>query len=200
MSTKKPPSASALKKKRRKRPIFSDEFIQWHLDTSKHDKCPWCGFENIGYLGKRRRTCMNNSCNLMISRDAPSTEFFNEKIEGEVAIDYGEPNFTVVRLDSGRSLGVAQKESRDKRAMLKVNHGGEDFVIFWHPDGHGPEDEDGNPAMAIGSPYWHWILTRIQYGDGCPYWWPAEPLNPLEVLARAGTDDPVYFAQGMLTT
>lgn len=195
MAGKKPPSAEALKRKRRKNPVFSDEFIQWHLNNSTHDTCPWCGFDDIGYLGKRRRFCQNGSCGITITRDAPSTEFFNDKIEGEAATHYPEPAFKVVRSDGGRSLLTAQKESRDGRALLKLEFLGAKIALYWHPDGRCPEDENGDPCMAIGSSFWYWLNSRIQYGDGCPHWLPAEPLNPLEVLARACTDDPVYFAR-----
>ena len=195
MSPKSPPSASTLKKRRRRTPIFSDEFIQWHLNNSKHDRCPWCGFDKVGYLGKRRRTCMNDSCGLTISRDAPSTEFFNDKIEGEEAINYGEPDFKIIKVDGGRKKLIAQKESRDGRALLKIKHGYDVISLYWHLDGRCPEDDEGQPAMAIGSAYWYWLLSLVDYGHGCPHWQPAEPLNPLEVLARAATDDPVYFAR-----
>jgi hypothetical protein len=193
MAKKKPLSPATLKRKRRKKPIFSDEFIQWHLSTSKHDQCPWCGFKNMGYFGKRERACMNNSCGVSIRRQEPSTEFFNDKIEGEDPIGYRDPDFEVVKLDGGRNVMQAQKESRDGRAMLKIQHGPDLITIYWHPDGHCPEDANGDPVMKIGSAYWYWIIGLTHYGDGCPHWWPVEPLNPLEILARAATDDPVYF-------
>ena len=196
MDPRKIPSAAQLKRKRRKQPVFSDEFIQWHLPNSKHDKCPWCGFEEISYLGKRYRVCNNDFCHVEMRLKIPTTEFFRDKIAGEIAMQYGQPYHRVVSMDGGRNLLQAQKESRDGRAQLRVQvNRVESVVLFWHIDAHQPEDMFGDPVMMIGSDFWFWLQAKITYGDGCPHWLPAEPLNPLEVLARADTDDPVYMVR-----
>lgn len=37
--------------------LIEDEAIQWHLTTSKHDRCIHCG-GNLGYLTQTKRCCM----------------------------------------------------------------------------------------------------------------------------------------------
>lgn len=196
MKQKKIPTAAQLKRKRRKKPVFVDEFIQWHLPNTKHDQCPWCGFKDIAYYGKKYRACNNNFCQVEMRLKTATTEFFRDKLEGETAMKYGEPYHRVVHVDGGRKKLHAQKESRDGRAQLRLQISPvEQVVIYWHREAHQPEDEYGDPVMMIGSDFWFWLELQIGYGDGCPHWLPAEPLNPLEVLARADTDDPVYMVR-----
>ena len=40
---------------------FVNEPIQWHLNTTSHDRCPKCG-SGLGYLGMRTRMCMGTAC------------------------------------------------------------------------------------------------------------------------------------------
>lgn len=40
-----------------KKVIFPGQPIQWHLPTTRHDRCPRCG-AGLGYLGRERRACM----------------------------------------------------------------------------------------------------------------------------------------------
>lgn len=37
--------------------IFPHQDIQWHLNTTSHDKCPRCG-GRLGYLNTTQRACM----------------------------------------------------------------------------------------------------------------------------------------------
>jgi hypothetical protein len=118
-------------------------------------------------------------------------------VEGEGTTPYGDDaGFVIVFPEDGHGLMAARKRSRDGRAALtlKHRHGLSAFTIYWHVDGHCPEKADGTPAMAIGSEYWYWLLDQRRYHDS-KMWSPTDPLTPLEVLAKAGTDDPVYFAR-----
>jgi len=45
-----------------KEKLVKDEPIQWHLNTTKHDRCPSCGSSNLGWLEKGRRMCMGEGC------------------------------------------------------------------------------------------------------------------------------------------
>ena len=44
-----------------KKRLVKDEPIQWHLNTTKHDRCPSCG-SDLGWLEKGKRMCMGEGC------------------------------------------------------------------------------------------------------------------------------------------
>jgi ribosomal protein L37E len=173
--------------RRRKKPIFIDEEIQWHLVTSKHDRCPLCGFDRVGYLGKTQRTCMNRACGLSASLKMPSTEWFRRKMAGE---DIGAWSWDsrdyIARLpeeETQHSLDEAQDLSRCGLASIsrKEDACGSYPLIYWRKDDYTPfilkVDGKEEEVCAPGSIYWD--LLRLSYE-----WSPARKLSPLELLAQ----------------
>lgn len=59
------------------KPVFNDEPIQWHLDTSSYDRHLWCDLLNVGFLGARGRMCMNNVCS-----NSPTLKISAEEFSG----------------------------------------------------------------------------------------------------------------------
>lgn len=183
------PSESTLKARRREIPHFDDEPIQWHRNSTKHDKCPWCGLKEMIYYSKTRRECDSCCVTLDITEMFKSGKaWYEEKLYGYHSDYGGDPGFEIVEPDEGFDLMTAQRASGTKRAKLTVEFGSDVMPIFWHRAGHVPERDDGKRIMAAGSDFWHWVqklrLSKV--------WEPDDPLNAMEVLARAATDDPVF--------
>jgi len=175
--------------------IFQDEPVQWHLNTSENDRCPWCGLQNMMYVYKLRRSCGNNACGVSLDLTThykSGKAFFVDKMGGAGPSDYGgAPDFVIHNPhdEDQFDLLIAQKMSHNGRARLLMHFGNDNITIYWHRDGHVPEDSEGNRIMAAGSDYWHWVMSQCLH----QVWIPDESFTPLEVLAKAGTDDPVFM-------
>lgn len=186
-----PPSASTLKARRRRVPHFEDEPIQWHRNSSKHDKCPWCGLPEIVYFSKSERSCDACDVLLRLSEFKSGKAWYEAKLDGFQTHYGGPPNYKIIVPDDAYepyNMFTAQKASHDGVARLHLKHGFNEIQVRWHRDGLLPERKNGKRMMAAGSDFWHWLL---------PYrakelWVPNDPLNAMEVLARAATDDPVF--------
>ncbi len=178
-------SPSALKAKRRKAPIFVDEPIQWHLRSSKRDRCPWCGSTNVGYLNARKRLCMNKVCEMPISLRTSKKEWLEDKLNGTLYGGANPPFIVPSSQEEGQSLEEAWQFSNTNRAYLVMQTQGSFVKIFWHKIGHVPEDEQGNRCVAPGSDYWRYLLQLREQ----PIWLPEEPLSEMEVIAKTAFEE-----------
>jgi len=195
------PKPSTLKSHRRRSPIFVDEPIQWHLRHGRHDRCPWCGLQELERRGPKKRICANNACGATFEisvsqRDwqdskllgfednlkmSGSEELFNITPRGDAIEVYTLKN-AQIRSDSGRAYTYFT------RFALRL-----DRTVFWHRQGKLPERDDAQPVCAGGSPYWREILSLVKE----KVWVPEEPLNAMEVIAKAyGTDEPMFAIMG----
>ena len=148
------------------------------------------------YLSKLQRSCGNNACGISMDLSNHNYKsgkaFFDDKMAGKTASNYGGvPKFEIYTPENEKSfdLLIAQKMSRNGRARMHIRFGPYAITIHWHRDGHVPEGSEGNRIMAAGSDYWHWVMARVLQ----KIWVPDESFTPLEVLAKAGTDDPVFM-------
>lgn len=185
------PAPSTLKARRRRSPIFVDEDIQWHMRTSKHDRCPWCGVQNLGYIGTRKRTCMNNACGIDMELNVPPKEWLEDKLEGGHRIDYASPPAFLLVTPSEEvfTLKEAQLRSNTGRGFVQFDAGLSLVTVFWHREGHLPERFDAHPACAGGSDYF-WHIRELREKE---VWVPDDPLCAMEVIAKAyGTDEPMF--------
>ena len=58
-------------------PVLPDEPIQWHLNTSRHDRCPKCRGK-LAFLGRRHRLCLG-VCGVSITLDIPTTSWYAQR-------------------------------------------------------------------------------------------------------------------------
>jgi len=189
MSEKKQLSESAHRARRRS-PVFIDEPIQWHLRTEKHNRCPWCGLATLARRGSRKRNCTNAVCAITIEIPMSATEWLKKKLDFE-QINYNRTAlFRPFVLDEHYTLEEAWVRSETGRAslffspdaLLVANE------IFWHRDGLLPENLSGQRCVAAGSPYWR-LIAGLRNQD---MWTPESPLNAMEVIARAVSDEPTF--------
>jgi hypothetical protein len=182
---------STLKSRRRRVPHFDDEPIQWHRNSTKHDKCPWCGIQDMTYFSKTSRSCGKCHVDVCIDEEFKSGKaWYDYKLNGGEALNSGNPGFSIFVPEGEEpyELLTAQKMSHNGRARLHVKFGFDETTIYWHREGHVPEDKEGNRIVAAGSDYWYWLMNRRLK----KIWVPDDVLNAMEVLARAATDDPVF--------
>jgi hypothetical protein len=187
----KQPSPSTLKARRRRIPHFDDEPIQWHRNSTTHDRCPWCGLAEMVYYAKTKRGCGTCHISTDLTQMFPSgKKWFEEKLVGYRSNYDGTPDLDIVRSEEEESydLATAQRASANKRAKLRIKFGYDILTVYWHRDGHLPEQKDGKPILTAGSPFWYWVLGLTT----SEVWEPDDPLNAMEILARAATDDPVF--------
>jgi hypothetical protein len=188
-----PPSPSRFKARRRRTPVFADEPIQWHLSNTKKDTCPWCGLAEMAYFSKTHRSCMKCDVAVDLTMTFPSgKKWYEAKLNGHRTA-YGDSSdlykpFVPEDAYEPYNLATAQRASANGRACLHVKHGYRNTVVRWHSNGLVPEFEDGSRMVAPGSPFWYWIVEA----KTLKLWVPDEPLNAMEILARATTDDPVF--------
>jgi len=201
------PTASTLKTKRRRKPIFIDEPIQWHLRTTEHDRCSWCGLQEIWRQDARRRRCDNGACGSVFRISIPQSVWFNNKTNPYTSLDLsvtinpsidlsGAPNPRGVKVGVfGVGLGLrftlqeAQLRSDTGRGFVCFHNMRNIRRIYWHRQGHLPEREDARPACAGGSALWRAMLDVRKD----KVWLPDQPLNEMEVIAKAyGTDEPMF--------
>lgn len=185
----KPPAPSVLKARRRRRPVFIDEPIQWHLRNGKHDRCSWCGLQELDPMGSRKRVCMNNACAVSIELPETVTAWLEKKLGGEKMI-YPRPPIlpSIIVAREVYDLKEAQLRSETGRGVVVMNAGFYSVLVYWHRIGHLPERFDGKPAMAAGSDYWEMVRDLRDQ----KVWGPDEELNAMEVIARAATDEPMF--------
>jgi len=182
--------------RRSKKPIFIDEPIQWHLSTSKHDRCTLCGMKDVGYLGKTRRTCMNAICCVNVELQMPSTEWLHEKMLGESYVE-SEPLSTNWLSPPERSdITIVSPEGRSSTNLTLVDAIGlsgsgiavirrkEAWTvgceIYWRKGDPWPfyyERGKEVQVCAPGSPFWK-LLVQTRW------WYPSRKLSPLELLAH----------------
>lgn len=89
------------------------------------------------------------------------------------------------------TLKEAQLRSDNGRAYTIFSRcdGLGDRRVYWHRTGKLPERDDAQPACAGGSRYWREILAVRDE----EVWSPDQPLNAMEVIAKAyGTDEPMF--------
>ncbi len=186
------PSATTLKARRRRTPHFDDEPIQWHRNSSEHDKCPWCGLAEVCYFTKTKRSCDNCGVSFDLFPHFPSgKKWFEAKLNGYRSHYDGAPDLEIVEPPwrfGGHYLTTAQRASHKRRALLVLKFGYDTLHVFWHEDGHVPEREDGKRICNPGSNFWYWLLKRKHH----KIWAPDDPLNEMEIIARGATDDPVF--------
>ena len=185
------PSPSTLKARRRKIPHFDDEPVQWHRNSTKHDKCPWCGLPEMDYFAKTRRACSSCYVSLDLTKMFKSGKaWFEAKLNGfQSNYGIGAPDgLELVLPVDGYEILTAWRASSNGRAKMNLKFGFDSMTVYWHREGHVPERDDGTRIMAAGSSFWDWIIN--ERFTKC--WEPDEPLNAMQVLARAATDDPVF--------
>lgn len=171
--------------RRSKKPIFIDEPIQWHLSTSKHDRCPACGMMDVGYLGKTERTCMNSICGICPKLTVTSAEWYREKMLGETADDVSLSRkhwLLPPDEDDGERLRVAWERSSAGLASISRKDSWASYhgKIYWREGDPWPffyEHGKEKQACEPGSPLW--ILLAGSY-----WWQPTRKLSPLELLAQ----------------
>ena len=171
--------------RRRKKPIFIDEPIQWHLVTSKHDRCPACGMKDVGYLGKTQRTCMNNVCGITVGLTKPSTEWYHDKMLGEPAVDavVGAQHWLLPPKDGETpcTLSYARGLSKAGLAVIRRKEAWTPGMeIFWRADTPWPfyyEHGEEKQVCEPGSPLWR-LLVQARW------WVSARKKSPLELLAE----------------
>ena len=186
----KPLAHSTLKHRRRKNPVFVDEPIQWHLRNGKHDRCPWCGLQEMVRRGGKKRICENEVCRATYEISMSPTEWGEHKMFGfeeETGIDISSNvdfSWVVDGDDQVYTLEQAQLRSDSERAFVRFANGyvlAGTMKVYWHRVGKLPERKDASPACAGGSNYWREILAlRTE-----EVWVPEIPLNEMEVLAKA---------------
>lgn len=185
------PAESTLKNRRRRKPIFLDEPIQWHLRTTKHDRCPWCGLSCLMQRGSRQRYCTN--CEGAYKLDYTPQEWFDAKINNQPldAAVWEEPYPFEVNEADCYDLKEAQLRSERGRAMVYMQRVSDasKLRVYWHRQGHLPEHFDGIRACE-GASQMHQLLRDLRE---VKIWTPDASLNEMEVLARAyGTDDDMF--------
>ena len=187
----KEPADSVRKARRRRVPDFEDEPIQWHRNNTKHDRCPWCGLPNMCYLAKLHRSCDNCDIAVDVSGTWKSGKAWYEHKLGGGNTCYDEnPGYRPLSTDGKETfdLLIAQRMSSDGIARLDLTRGYGSITIRWHKDGLVPERKDSQRMMSAGSLFWHWTMRQVLK----KIWLPNSPLNEMEVLARAVSDDPIF--------
>lgn len=172
---------SPVERHRRKKPIFIDEPIQWHLDNARHDRCPYCGMDDIGYVGTRSRTCLNESCGSTMEINLSPKKWLIKKMANHVTQYWHGPDIAAGTAHT-QLRHEAQRDSRDRRAVLELSNGA---LVFWHADSFQPETAGGEPVCAPGSKLW----DRLNMARSI--WRPATQLHPLEILAREAPEEDV---------
>lgn len=205
MSQPMTPADSVLKSRRRRKPVFVDEPLQWHLRTTEHDRCLWCGLQEIERQGARKRLCRNEACESIFEIDVSSRDWFECKTLLDESVDTSRrtPRPWVSRSEEpwnhidekAASVGLvftlkeAQIRSDTGRGFTYFMSGYDARIVFWHRQGYLPERWDARPACAGGSDFWRAILALRKE----KVWTPDAPLNEMEVIAKAyGTDEPMF--------
>ncbi len=178
--------------RRKRKPIFIDEPIQWHLVTSKHDRCPVCGLNDVGYLGKTQRTCMNHVCGGTLNLRGRATDWYRGKLSGNAPTEYAE---IYVRdwfvLEAKVSLASAQEDSR---AGIAVAQRMSAFIgtgeIFWRKGDPWPYYYKGGKEVQACEPGARLYRLMCRMGG----WVPSRKLSPLELLAREAPDQQMSFS------
>lgn len=188
------PSESTLKSRRRRKPIFIDEPIQWHRRNADLDRCPWCGLQTLKRRGPRNRICNNTVCGLQVENTLNGEEWLKCKLRGGIPkIMQSAPPKVARYLPHERyTLNEAQIRSKTGRGWIRMTNLSVGMAVsprvFWHRRAHLPEDYNGNRVCAAGSRFWVMLL----YLKDEPVWAPHDPLCAMEVLARAANDDPMF--------
>ena len=189
------PKPSTLKSHRRRSPIFVDEPIQWHLRHGRHDRCPWCGLQELKRRGSKKRICDNKVCGASFEIFISQQDWLDTKLLLDEPVDMKSDAFFDYSVeeegDNHYSLKDAQLRSNTGRGFVLFHRHSSPRVtkIYWHRMGKLPEREDALPACAGGSPYWREIMSLRKEN----VWVPDDPLNAMEVIARAyGTDEPMF--------
>jgi len=189
--SEKTPAPSVLKARRRRKPIFIDEPIQWHLRTTQHDHCPWCGRQVLATRGPRRRLCTKVSCESDYEIYISPGEWLEAKLNGnpEVHSSPSRPRYSPLDGDL-YDLKEAQIRSNVGRGVLGIQNtlGLGVMSIFWHRVGHLPELRDGMRACEGGSEFHKW-LKNLRH---LKIWVPDDPLCAMEVIARAASGEPMF--------
>lgn len=171
---------------RTKKPVFLDEPIQWHLGNSKYDECPVCGSDDVGYLGRRERTCMSG-CGMSTTLGGSPKDWFQQKMEHypiealKFPIDGIVQNLT----PNDHRVAEAQELSIDGRAWLPTNtmFG----VITWKKGDPFPMEAAGQigkkkrkprPYALPGSTLWYALRLH-------PVWTPHQPKTALDLIVDA---------------
>jgi hypothetical protein len=185
--SKKPLASSTAHSQRRRKPIFVDEPIQWHLTTDRHDRCPWCGLQTLQARGPRGRWCQNEVCEIHIEIPFSAKEWLQRKTSGSPINYNGPEHFSISTRDDVAyyTLRDAQLMSNTGRATLCAMAGFDAYVVYWHKDGHLPELKSGHRCCAGGSPYWEFLRDHEDH----PVWLPEDPMCAMEVIAKAANDD-----------
>lgn len=141
--------------------------------------------------GSRKRRCEN--CWLEWKLDYTPDEWLKHKLYG-YSIDRGlweeDPFTEEVDPSNAYTLNDAQLRSAQGRGVLLLRKfKGDALIVYWHRQGYLPEHFDGTRACEGGS-CMHDLLRSVV---DAPIWTPDEPLNEMEVIARAyGTDDDMF--------
>lgn len=185
----KGPAASALKARRRRKPTFIDEPIQWHLRTSRYDRCPWCGLQKLVTRGARKRVC--ESCEGAYEISVSPDTWMHAKLGvrpclSAECVRSQHPLYYPVDKNDCYTLEEAQLRSNEGRAVLGVQHSNrfDTGEVYWHREGHLPELRDGTRVCEGGSEFHKWLrgLRKLEV------WTPVDPLCAMEVIAKAATD------------
>lgn len=170
-----------------RKPTFLDEPIQWHLSTTAHDHCPYCGAD-LANMGARRRTCLGR-CSFSFTLKMSPKAFLEMKMQGLQPVDYEMSNAmgAMLPLVPGApmmSLAKAQKESLDGIARVPVRMAASLMeYAFWPKGALEPHDDPETigwsqkkkEVIRAGTPLWRSLLLAKT-------WQPNKPKNVLDKL------------------
>jgi len=132
---------------------------------------------------------MNTACYVKVELPLPVCQWLELKLHNEPPPHYAPVSFRLSATDYETfSLKEAQLQSGSGRGRLALATGFDTVYVFWHRVGHLPEDRSGTRCMAAGSPYWE-LVSKLRTEE---VWVPDDPLNAMEVLARAASDEPTF--------
>jgi len=178
--------------RRNKKPIFIDEPIQWHLNTSRHDRCPICGMQNLGYLGSKDRHCLNGICGVSHRLEETTKEWYETKLSGTAGDGFttkGLQSTSFEPTDPSDAAWYRESAWSGSNAEIAVISRVAPFLndgkIYWRKGAPWPYfyDHDGKETQACeaGSPFWHVLCSSKN-------WQPSRKLSPLELLAHQAPD------------
>lgn len=171
--------------KKSRKPIFLDEPIQWHLSTTAHDHCPFCGGD-VGILGARQRTCLGR-CSYSFHIPMSTKKWLERKMLGERPVNYREDligDLPVIHGVPAMSLIEAQRDSLDSVARIPIRMAANLIeYAFWKKGAYEPQDDPSlkkQQYIRAGTPLWRALVTATTW----------QPNNPKTVLDKMIDDEP----------
>lgn len=101
--------------------VYEDEPIQWHLRSSKHDRCPRCSAD-LGYVKMRERMCMGFVDCGVWTTTMRAAEFVALKRDGGRVV-YGAEGIEVVGADESVDLDESRRQRRKPDGLCSTECG-----------------------------------------------------------------------------